>query len=134
MVPAAYLANSVPADVSTSVRDATTTLAPCPAKPKHIARPMPRLPPVTIATLSRNVIATPCAAPTLRAHPVSQAWYAILTLASKRHVVPGLPRSRATCLCLYGISIDFSYLPYLDSLLYHDLYDADKYDADKKTP
>src|SRR3954454_20407488 len=57
MVPAAYLVNSVPADVSTSVRDATTTLAPCRAKPRHIARPMPRLPPVTSATLSRNVTA-----------------------------------------------------------------------------
>src|SRR5215510_10354428 len=64
MVPAAYVANSVPAEVSTSVRDATTTLAPCPAKPRHIARPMPRLPPVTSATLSRNVIATPCAGAT----------------------------------------------------------------------
>src|SRR5687768_2422801 len=65
MVPAAYLVNSVPVDVSTSVRDATTTLAPCPAKPRHIARPMPRLPPVTSATLSRNVITTPCAGATL---------------------------------------------------------------------
>src|SRR6185295_5893057 len=61
MVPAAYLVNSVPVDVSTSVRDATTTLAPCAAKPRHIARPMPRLPPVTSATLSRNVIVIPCA-------------------------------------------------------------------------
>src|SRR5688572_2816792 len=64
MVPAAYLVNSVPVDVSTSVRDATTTLAPCPAKPRHIARPMPRLPPVTSATLSCNVIAIPCAGAT----------------------------------------------------------------------
>src|SRR5688572_6108440 len=63
MVPAAYVANSVPVDASTSVRDATTTLAPCPAKPTHIARPMPRLPPVTSATLSRNVIATPLSHP-----------------------------------------------------------------------
>src|SRR4051794_35014746 len=61
MVPAAYRVNSVPADVSSSVRDATTTLAPCAAKPRHIARPMPRLPPVTSATLLRNVIAFPCA-------------------------------------------------------------------------
>src|SRR5687767_3307851 len=61
MVPAAYLVNSMPVDASTSVRDATTTLAPCAAKPRHIARPMPRLPPVTSATLSRNVIAIPCA-------------------------------------------------------------------------
>src|SRR6266851_2173636 len=65
MVPAAYLANSVPAEGATSVRDATTTFAPCPAKPRHIARPMPRLPPVTIATLPRNVIATPYTTPTL---------------------------------------------------------------------
>src|SRR2546425_3458249 len=98
MVPAAYLANSVPADVSTSVRDVTTTLAPCPAKPKHIARPMPRLPPVTIATLSRNVIATPCAASTLRALPVAQAWHAILMLASKRPAGPGNASLSLVCM------------------------------------
>src|ERR1043165_5679803 len=57
MVPAADRVNSVPAEDSTSVRDATTTFAPCAANPRHMARPMPRLPPVTSATLSRNVIA-----------------------------------------------------------------------------
>ncbi len=60
------------------------------------------------------------------ADAVIEAWYAILTLASKRPAGPGLPRSRATCQCFYGLSIEFSYLPYLDSLLYHHLYDADK--------
>src|SRR5215475_1076493 len=87
MVPAAYLANSVPAEVSTSVRDATTTCAPCPANPRHIARPMPRLPPVTIATLSRNVIATPYAVPRLRPSP---------TLSMVRHIDAGEQAPRAT--------------------------------------
>src|SRR5919106_6825732 len=61
MVPAAYLANSVVAAVSTSVREATTTRTPWAARPRHMARPIPLLPPVTIATLPCNVIAVPSA-------------------------------------------------------------------------
>src|SRR5512132_1587731 len=59
MVPEANFSNVVPAELSTSVRAATTTLAPLDARPRQMARPMPRLPPVTSATLSCNVIMTP---------------------------------------------------------------------------
>src|SRR5687767_8228647 len=61
MVPEAYVSNVVPTEVSTSVRAATTILAPWAAKPRQMAQPMPRLAPVTIATLSCKVIDFPSA-------------------------------------------------------------------------
>ena len=54
MVPEPYLMKGESGGGSFSVRDATTTCAPAAANASDMARPMPRLPPVTMATLPRS--------------------------------------------------------------------------------
>ena len=54
MVPEPYFRNGESGGGSFSVREATTTWAPAAANARDIARPIPRLPPVTMATLPRS--------------------------------------------------------------------------------